>query len=181
MLKRSNAVNDDRHITTPIVSVIPNVEQPAKKALSETPSHTSISIQQSPPLGVMTRLTLSIRNYNFFNLRGARAHSWELQSMLPSNAASQNQKQDKKATCDDTGGVCLMTESPFRILRANGGLCSQHIAGDVPGSLPSLSVSVEAEWHRFPVGFFPSIPQETKVDVEKPFPLDISKGKVIAT
>jgi hypothetical protein len=48
---------------------------------------------------------------------------------------------------------------------------------DVPETSSSLSGLAQAEWSRFPVGLFPSHPQEIEDYVSKPFPLGIPKGK----
>ena len=63
-------------------------------------------------------------------------------------------------------------------IQTYGGRRWQHIAEDVPGSSSSLSGLAQAELSRFPVGSFPSNPQEIEDNVWKPFPLGISKGKV---
>jgi len=46
-----------------------------------------------------------------------------------------------------------------------GGRRLQHTVVDVPGSSSSLSRLAQAEWSRFPVGFFPSNPQEIEDNV----------------
>ncbi|GJQ82653.1 hypothetical protein Trydic_g19670 [Trypoxylus dichotomus] len=63
------------------------------------------------------------------------------------------------------------------VVLENGGHRSQYIVGDDLRSLPSFSTLVEVEWHRFPIGSFPSNPQEMKADVEKPPSLGILKGE----
>jgi len=47
----------------------------------------------------------------------------------------------------------------------HGGRRWQHNAEDVPGSSSSLSGLAQVEWSRFPVGSFPSNPQEIEDDV----------------
>jgi len=59
--------------------------------------------------------------------------------------------------------VCLMGFK--NQIQTYGGRRWQHIAEDVPGSSSSLSGLAQAELSRFPVGSFPSNPQEIEDNV----------------
>lgn len=52
-------------------------------------------------------------------LKSAPGDAGEMQNMLPSIVKVHRLSNAQKPPADDIGGVCLMTESPYRILRVS--------------------------------------------------------------
>ncbi|XP_071050717.1 transient receptor potential cation channel subfamily A member 1 isoform X2 [Onthophagus taurus] len=122
MLRRSNAVDGDSQIPIPIVNIIPNVEEPEKKLDNVEKINIPQSENDLNGPTALERLRKSLRRLKICNrLTSLPGHVWELQNMLPSEGLRRKSQPANKPDGEVGGGgagVCLMTESPFRILRA---------------------------------------------------------------
>ncbi|XP_063910671.1 transient receptor potential cation channel subfamily A member 1 isoform X3 [Zophobas morio] len=105
--------------STPIITVLPSVEVPEKITIcpDEKPekAETSSPEQDRSRTSPLSWFMNSLRN--LLPSSGDKGASpSELQTMLPSSVKVHRLSNATKPP-EDNGGICLMTESPFRILR----------------------------------------------------------------
>lgn len=58
-----------------------------------------------------------VQSFRKLGLKSAPGDAGEMQNMLPSIVRVHRLSNAQKPPAEDNGGVCLMTESPYRILR----------------------------------------------------------------
>ncbi|KAB0796783.1 hypothetical protein PPYR_10844 [Photinus pyralis] len=99
---------------TPVITLTTSIEQPEKKSLE---AKQEGNVNETPVDRSRGWISSHLQRFWKFSLRSAPGEAGEKQNMLPSVVVHKDNKdgnngQEKEHT------ICLMTESPFRILRA---------------------------------------------------------------
>ncbi|CAH1179266.1 unnamed protein product [Phaedon cochleariae] len=101
--------------STPIITILPPIED-VEKALKEDENEKEVIRSESYRSQIMSWLLSSIRSLKAkIGLKSTSENTGELQNMLPGEGKSHRLSN---ASDKPPEGLCLITQSPFRILRA---------------------------------------------------------------